>query len=625
MRPTSATFGLAALCVLLGAGPSFASLDESFTAEERAVLAELQAGKLIKAREAAAKLLLAQPSSFVGTWAMARVHHDEEGNHARALYYLKRAQALLGRQDKVWSRTLLLEEYDILTEMARDEEALESLTRYEQLLGPAPAHLRIWPLLRLGRYQESTEIARRLSESSDAEDRAYGLNGLLALASRQDEREQAYRFGKAGVRATNERDCVLLRNTGNAASKSFRPREAEELWLKASKQRTGNCMESPMSNLASLYVSMGEPQKALTALRDARTWPVEKRYRPQFALSVHESMCELLEVLGKEVEAAKLATELYRQQRRTGMTSGSKAGEQLGRTLQYAFALEGHIARLKEKASYLQVTKGVGSALPELAPLAAARWEAHRTLVKLFSEGRTLMSWVRPNLDGDAWRAAELASIVGSGVLRSTLDEGRVLDAEYPQARAYYDAIEGELSFRSGNLARAVTLARSALEGLPREEALLRLRTQAWLAEVLWRLDRRDEAGVEYREVMRRWPTALRKLGLSLPVVLSTDGSAPAEDAASGLRRSSRFDLEDGAPFRLRVDSQGETVTVCLTDGAGSRFSCASGKGAPAALEAFHAAAFSPAVTLTESDLNSLDGSPTRVSADDALRQVLQP
>jgi hypothetical protein len=42
-------------------------------------------------------------------------------------------------------------------------------------------------------------------------------------------------------------------------------------------------------------------------------------------------------------------------------------------------------------------------------------------------------------------------------------------------------------------------------------------------------------------------------------------------------------------------------------------------------LEKFHAAAFSPKVSLKQSDLNSLDGTTVRVGADEVLKGVLGP
>src|SRR5215471_2405766 len=94
------------------------------SADERAVLAELDGDHLIKARDVAEKLLAKDPQSFIGAWAMARVHHDEEGNHARALYYVRRAETLLAGRDREWEKKVLLEEYAILFEMDRNTEAL---------------------------------------------------------------------------------------------------------------------------------------------------------------------------------------------------------------------------------------------------------------------------------------------------------------------------------------------------------------------------------------------------------------------------------------------------------------------------------------------------------------------
>jgi hypothetical protein len=43
------------------------------------------------------------------------------------------------------------------------------------------------------------------------------------------------------------------------------------------------------------------------------------------------------------------------------------------------------------------------------------------------------------------------------------------------------------------------------------------------------------------------------------------------------------------------------------------------------ALDAFHDAAFSPRVALSQSDLSSLDGSPVCVSADQVVKGILGP
>ena len=595
--------------------------------DEQTLLAEVDQSHLIKARDLAEKILAADPRSLAATWALARVHHDEEGNHARALYFVKRAEELLADRDADWGKKLFIEEYWITLEMNRNVEALAVLDRYEARFGPPPPSLRIWPMFKTGRGDEAREIARRLAMSDDWDDRAQGYNGLLSIAFEEHDRALAHRWALEGVRATQELSCTVLRNAGGTAYTRFRLAESEELALKATKAK--DCADSVYNQLAGLYLVMGEVQKALAALESARTQPVEKRYRPQFALVRRGVLVDLLTVMGKGAEAGRIAAELYTQPARTGMVSGSARVERLARAFRYALALDGQVTLLREQASYGKRLTGALGVVPELVGLLATRWEVRRAVLQLVSEDDRLVLLARPNIgevnDWATWRIGDLIDLLGTGVMASAVAQARAADEPYPEATPYLDALAGEIAFRSGELAAADRLATSALSQLPREEALLRWRTLAWHAAVLDELGRAADAQAAFEEVLQRWPTALRLLDLRLPVTLSTDGSALAEETGARLGRSNRFNVEDSAPFRLRVDSHGETAEICLVDQHGTQLSCASGEGATKALDAFHAAAFSPKVSLTESDLRSLDGSPVRVGADEALKGVLGP
>src|SRR5262249_57395264 len=102
----------------------------------------VEAEQYIKARDQAEAILRKAPDSFVGAWAMALVHHNEEGNHARALYFVRRAEGIFARRfgdDPTWLRKLLLEEYDVLFEMNRNADALAVLDRHDAGFGPTPA------------------------------------------------------------------------------------------------------------------------------------------------------------------------------------------------------------------------------------------------------------------------------------------------------------------------------------------------------------------------------------------------------------------------------------------------------------------------------------------------------
>ena len=612
--------------ILLLASPSFAELADTFTAREKGLLEQIDQGHFIKARDLAEKVLTDTPSSFPATWAMARVQLDEEGNHARALAWVRRAQELLGDEpEKDWGIKLLLEEHFVLAEMNRNEEALAVLDRYGEKYGPAPEYLRVWPLFKSGHSAEARVIATRLAESDDETDRAEGYNGLLSIAFEERDREGTYRWSMAGVEKTNGKNCTILRNASSAAYIRFRLGQAEELSAKARKLK--DCIDPVDNQIASLSIIMGQFQQAVAALESSRSTYIEKRYRPHFALERRGVLVDLLEAVGQPEEAVKLAAELYGQQQRMGVSSGAPELERLTRTIRYLHALDGRMAQLAEQASYAERPAGPANALAEIARVSTTRWEVRRALVQLLAGGDRLLLMVRPCLsdpsDWSNWRVGDLIELVGTGVMRAAISRARMVDAAFPEATALLDALEGEVAYRERWLDDSVKLATAALEGMQKREAIWRWRTMAWRADALQRLGRVNEARADYQEVLQRWPTAFRMLGLTVPVTLADDGSALAKETSARLGRSTRFEVNAKAPFKLTVSSRGTALDLCLLDDNGSQLACASGEGADKALEAFHVAAFSPKVSLTQSDLKSLDGSPVRVGADQALKKLL--
>ncbi len=613
------------LLVILCALPSFADFAGSFTAEEQEVLTQVSQGKFIKARDLAEKILTKNPKSFPATWAMARAQLDEEGNHARALAWVRRAYELVGDQDKEWGMKVMLEEHFVLAEMNRNEEALELLDRYGEKYGPAPEYLRVWPLFKSGRPNEARKIAQRLAESDDEMDRAEGYNGLLSIAFEDRDRAGTYKWSMAGVEATQGKNCTILRNASSAAYIRFKLDQAEELSNRARKLK--DCIDPVDNQIASLSIIMGQFQQAVAALESSRSTYIEKRYRPHFALERRAVLVDLLDAVGQSEEALKLAGELYGQQQRMGVSSGQPEMERMSRTLRYLHGLDGRIAQLGEQMAYAPRPSGPAGPAAELARLVAVRWEARRALVQLLSGGDRLMLLVRPMLSDPAdwsnWRVGDLIPLLGTGVTRAAITRARKLDAEFPEAQFPLDSLEGEVAYQERNWDDAVKLATSALGGLSKKEALWRWRIMAWRADSLRHMGKMSEARADYQEVLQRWPTAFRMLGIAVPVRVTSDGSELGKDVAARVSRSTRLDVSDKAPFHVTVAARGKAVDLCLLDDNGSQLACASGEDADKALDAFHNAAFSPKVSLTQSDLKSLDGSPVRVGADQAMKKLL--
>ena len=617
-----------------GGDPLGDPITKAAPADEAALLGELAKDHLIKARTDAEAILADRPDSFVATWAMARVEHDEEGSFPRALFLVHRAQGLLAVQHPgidSWERKLALEEYWIDSGMDRNADAIAVLDRLERDHGAVDPSLRIWPLFKLGRRDESRAIAKQLALSDNELDRLHAYNGILALEFETHDRLVAYEWATKAVDAVPEFGLVLA-NASGVAFMRFKLREAEELALRAHEAREQDTYGGGYDQLAGLYLVEGEIQKAIAALKSLAARPLEKRDRPFEGLRRRGLLADVLLVLGKVDDGYRLAGEVYAQPERLGMISSDPRIAAFVRALRYRLALDAKVESEAEQAAARS-----SSISWDRVQLGIERWSVGRQLVQLSASGDVLVTMTRPNLGEEfqvaAFRTMSLVDVLGIGVMRDAVAASRSADASVPEAAAYLDLFDAELAYRAGDLSRALDGARAALPKLQPEEAVLRWRTLAWQADALRRLGKSGEAAPLYHEVLQKLPSILRLLHLAVPVSITGDGSALAAEAARRLRGSPRFDAASSAPFKISATSKAGTVELCLTDDAGYQFACAHGDARPddgdaavtSAIDAFHAAAFSPKVNLDQQDLNSLDGSPVRASADEVLKGVLEP
>ncbi len=155
------------------------------TAEERALLTRLDKEELIKARTDAESILEKAPDSFLATWTMTRVQHTLEGNFARALFYVHRAQALRAvrfASSTTWDRRLALEEFEIDRDMDRNSDAIAILDAAERRGIPVDPQDRIWPLFKIpGRRDEARRLARQVMLSENPNERRGAVNDIFSL------------------------------------------------------------------------------------------------------------------------------------------------------------------------------------------------------------------------------------------------------------------------------------------------------------------------------------------------------------------------------------------------------------------------------------------------------------
>lgn len=639
----------AQLSTLFGFGaPSSSDPMLNGTTEEREALASLEANKPIRARELSEKILEEHPDSFLATWVLSQVFHLEEGRHPRARYLVEKAKAMLlakygfQPQDEAavwWHKRILESLAEIHGEMEDREAQLGAIDEHDALYVPKLTRYRVWPLMKLERYDEAIAAAKSLLRRDDLVERISGYNGLMAVEDERLNRLESYRWGKAGIEATQERSCILFHNTAQSAMTLFRFEEAEELARKAIRADFNDCPSSSYYHLANIYLNRGDFNKSISAFKKLMRSRIEPRYRPMFDKDNKSVLVEILLSLGKTKEALKLVRDIFEHPDRPGMTSVSLDDIRFGSGVQFWLALE-QMRQIDLERSSVRSFWDSLDASNSARKHGLKQWEVERTLLYLAPRDDILVTNFRPFLRGvRPWTAGWLGKIVGVGLARAALEEARLLDE--PQlgeaGHGYFKAVLGELHFHAGEFEDAIAVGEDALKHLQNENVLLRMRTSAYIAASMAELDAGSAPrAVELlREVLHRYPTVIRQLDMRVPATITHDPNDFAQEVAERLLDSPRLDTDESvAPFNVHVSGDRKKLTMCLSSKDGFRLACGEktferpgdeDEDAAVACDAFHDGAFSPMVELTSRDINSLDGSTVRANADEVLKGILRP
>lgn len=632
-----------ALLLLLLTGPALGQpVALTGSADEQAALKLVDQNKLIEAREAAQKILEAQSDSFIARYVMCEVFYRLEANLPRALFLIRQVRAELesGYGDAPstaepvrWHKKLLKLESWILSDMDDREGQLTVLDYYNARYKPPREVHKMWPLLKLKRFDEAIAIGERLIFSEREYIRRRAYNGLMAVEDERRNRKASYEWGKKGYANVQGKSCIINTNLALAARRAFELENAERYDKEAIKAADGTCPTSPYAQLTSVYLIQGEFQKSLSALEKLRKVPREPNQRIQNEMTIKGRLAELLFALGQFEEAVVRTTEIMRNPDRAGTTSASKENIELSNAVLHAAILDGRIEQLRERAA----VRGIGGALDvwsDIRELMVERWQVRRRAIRLSTLEELLIDIVSPYYtDLMPWYSGGMLNLFGDGVIRKMVELARARDVDYPdRAEGFYEAILGELAWRGNDHAVAMSHGQKALELLPTRYAMLRWRISTWLADLARQRGDGVMAQRLFHDVMRHQPTVLRHLGVALPAKFVHDADPLSADLADRLRNSPRFD-GDPLDFTVRITRDGEIVQVCLLGVGGLQYGChvaregLTGDDAEeaivAALDAFHDEVFSPKLELTQTDINSLDGRAVRQSASDAIKGLL--
>jgi hypothetical protein len=608
-------------------GPQLTALD---------AYAALRSGEPIRARELAQQLLKDDPESIEGHVLLGTVLYEVEGDLARARHELKRGKELFERKygkgakggdAQLW-HALALSELDLIAADMGSE--LEALAYQQEWQRTYPDQRRRWPawmLMRLGRLDEARSVSQTaLANATSVDERNHARTTLCAVEAERLDREASYRACVDAAYASEEEggdDAVVWWNAAESASMGLRLDEIERLLLRSTEYGVQDYM-NPWSDLVRLYTSQGRIAEAAASLREMVAWrEAQAGYaRAQSWAWSDLAAATFLLAAGRAADAEPIVARALAAPDRHG-ASNEDPEQRVGATaILQAAILRTRAEEEREAASWLPLWR----ALPRWLNahwLDLRAWLAQRRAVDALSHERLLVNTVRPYMADQLtlymteWLQSDLVRVLGPGLAAAALERARAAET-HPQAEPWFAALEVEIAAARGDEAATGEWARRALVGLPQSEVLLRARVAALHGDAARREGDLARAVANFDLVLQRDPGALRRLGLALPVVISAGGGPLAEEAAGYLRASPRL-VEEETGFRVDVVAQGESARACLLGSSGEVIGC--GQALPRAGEdasararrlaqAFHEEAFSARVSLSQTELNSLDGSP---------------
>ena len=570
------------------------------------ICAALQTRQRVRARELSEAWVQEAPNSPGAQYALAEVLLEVEGNMPRAVHHLKRAEQLTGfdslaaarNSDAMdWHFLTLFQLADVYLLMNEPLAALAYTDKLSRIYGLDMESARGWPLIKLKQYDAARASAMQVLEnSSDPNQRARAWNTLCAadLAGLRP-LESMTACGKAvDDEASGETGPVSIIDLTNAAevSLSLLQIDRAQIYLqRATGMRNPRSVSNPWIPYLYLLLNQSRFDEAHAALgsmlsqRDMQEPLTHVMNRAEHYLAGAAFML----LAGYADDAARLTATALSQPDRTGSFS---AEEQ---------QIDAYAALMNHKANRARyhIALEEAATLPPLRALAARpaawrlrfdAWRSARRAASLFAGLDTLQSRLRPYAPLDVhipeWLEPDIVALVGSGVMRNVLEQARENGA-FQLNDGYYYAYLAEISALDGNHRLTLEAGAAALSRLPTQEVLLRARLHGRMAAAGEGsspvVGTSLSAAEHYARALLTDPGVLRRLDLSLPVHLSSDGSALAVHAERFLLRSPRFHRATTGTEALQLSiAAAPEPTACLRLPQGKVLGC---YGIPAASE----------------------------------------
>ncbi len=616
------------------------------SAEYQKAESAFQSQKYAQARQLTEDLLKREPDNYAALYLLGAIYHYGEGSIPRAYYCYSRARKGIEKAypDQPQSSpsgplysVVLQELSETAQQLEHYQEALDLIDVRDKLYPSQQQTARKgWPLLKLGRYDESRQLMLKLLDDPQHSGyRDHALNTLGNIEFEVDNMEKSYEyFQKIAAEAGAGSDPVFYCNAGEAARDLLRYDESEKLMLKSTENFNSYTYSNPWGFLAELYAAESRMPEALAALKQMQAWRISgnaQASQNKWAECYGHVGSVLLQMGYDEMALDKLGMLVRRQDRNSSISTAPSLVE--GRLVYlYSMALQRNIQRTREKLSYAAWKEMPGLLFKLVAMERQVARERERT-ANLIASNTGIDGFIQPYgakaLDSPSMSTA-CWTCFGPGAVIAAVE--RSLKMEKPEMAArkpYLTAILGEAYLYDWRVADCVEQLQEALKTLPVAEVKLRNRCRAVLARALTQQGKRTEAMGYLQSLMDTDPSQLRACQVALPINIESDGSPAANSARNWLYASPRCQrVSGGFTLKLQADQEKVMGQLVSPDGtsAGRFEGQPRGNSADSArsfCEVFHAQAFAPIIDLSQGDIRSIDGSTGAVRAD-ALKNLTE-
>jgi hypothetical protein len=576
------------------------------TAEEQQAYLAVARGQYVRGRELLRSVLKAKPDSVLARFGLAVAEEEGEGNFPRALLQIRSLRRWLYRRglenpnDEItrdWFCMVLDREGTILREAGRSEEELRAQDVLEQLYRPRP-WTRVWPLIRLRRFDEAREACRQAEALGQRPDEL--MNYRILIARKEGRRKEQYDVALQAV-AARPGHCFAWKSLAEAALDDFRFQEAYDAAVKAAGLRV-NYRGSPYQVLCASFLDQGRIAEAWDALKKFQE---QRRLREPYTLQFDQdeldaTAARLLLELGQCHSALRFARRRVENPRRLGFAMTDSRIVAFSADLLLLEAICNRLEELHEGAAEPQTAA-------EAATLRLQRWALEKRVARALGDEEFLLERLRPP------RADAILPLLPGRVAAEALRRAREKES-HPSAAPYFDALEAELAYGQGRYEEALTRARAALQGLSAEfEKRLRAQVAALAGEAARKLGQTDQMLSLFDQALRDGPAVFRMYRIAIPISVTDDGSPLAQSLGKRILASPRFRQDAaGFPVTLRTTGQQLTFELCRLRQVRHCADSVTVEAAPteavaAAHRRFHERLLSPLLDLKPIDVNSLE------------------